>query len=205
MPEFAGLNFDVSRETLERIEHYESLILKWTKRINLVSKSTLNELRDRHIVDSAQIFPLLPPNAAHLADFGSGGGLPAVVLATLAKQHRPELKFSLVESDLRKATFLRQCSREMDLGLDVHSCRAEDLGALNADVISARALAPLGLLLELTFPHMAEGAVALFPKGQKTEEELAQVQGSWSFDLERFPSQTSPDSTILRLQRIARA
>lgn len=200
----AGVGCDVSRETCERLEQYEALITRWTQKINLVSKSTLADLRGRHIIDSAQIFPLISQTARHLADFGSGGGLPAVVLAVIAKELSPDLKFTLVESDLRKATFLRQASRELDLGLIVKSQRAEDLNPISADIVTARALAPLDQLLFWTSPHMTADAVALFPKGQTAEEELALARRNWSFEVDRFPSHTSAESSILRLRGIKR-
>lgn len=199
-----AVGHDVSRETSERLEAFEALISRWTQKINLVSKSTLAELRSRHIVDSAQIFPLIPKDAGHLADFGSGGGLPAIVLAVLARELHPELRFTLVESDLRKATFLRQAGRELDLGLNVISQRAEDLDPISADVVTARALASLDQLFSWIKPHMAADAVALFPKGQTADEELDLARQNWSFEVERFPSQTAAGSTILRLWGIER-
>lgn len=204
MPSSSIAEVSVSRETLEKITAYEDLIAKWTKKINLVSRTTLSDLHERHIVDSAQLFRLIPATARHLVDFGSGGGLPGVVLAILAQEHLPQLKVTLVESDLRKATFLRQCNRELELGYTVQSIRAEALEPQEADVVTARALAPLKLLFDLTFQHMSAGAIAIFPKGQNAEEELASARQSWSFECEQYQSLTSTQSSLLRFQRIKR-
>lgn len=204
MPNNTIAELSVSRETLDKLDAYEGLITKWTKKINLVSRSTLSDLRERHIVDSAQLFRLIPSKSNHLVDFGSGGGLPGVVLAILAQEHLPKLRVTLVESDLRKATFLRQCCRELDLRYAVKSVRAEALEPQEASVVTARALAPLSLLFELTFRHMSAEAVAIFPKGQNAEEELASARQSWSFDCEQYQSLTSTQSSLLRFQRIER-
>ena len=104
---------DVSRETLAALQQFEQLVRRWNSAINLVSKSTLSEIWPRHILDSTQIFSLCPPNAVTWADFGSGGGFPGIVVAILAAQLKPDLRVTLVESDLRKATFLRQAAQTL--------------------------------------------------------------------------------------------
>lgn len=195
---------DVSRETRASLERYAQLLRLWTRRINLVSRRSLDELWDRHIVDSAQLYRLRPSGAQHWVDLGSGGGLPGLVIAILARQSDPELEISLVESDQRKGAFLTTVARELDLRLTVHVQRAEVLAPLRADVLSARALAPLSNLLDLAARHLAPTGRALFPKGARHDEEIACALATWRFDLQKMPSCTDRDGAILMVEGIAR-
>jgi 16S rRNA (guanine527-N7)-methyltransferase len=195
----------VSRETLERLQEFEALVKRWTPAINLISKSSVPAIWDRHIVDSAQLFALCPPGATHWLDLGSGGGFPGLVIAVLAKEAKPELRVTLVESDARKATFLRHAATALSLTVDVRTDRIESLPGLNADVLSARALAPLTDLLPYARHHLAPEGVALFPKGARHAEEAAVARHIWRFDLESKPSLSDPNSAILSIRNIERA
>lgn len=195
---------DVSRETLAALQHFEQLVRRWTPAINLVSKSTLADLWPRHILDSAQIFSLCPASAASWADLGAGGGFPGIVVAILAKQLKPDLRVTLVESDLRKATFLRQAARALSLPVSVHSARIEALDSLQADVVSARALAPLADLLAHADRHLAVSGVAIFPKGARYVDELAEARKSWGFDVDMEQSHSDPAAAILVIRNIHR-
>ena len=197
------LKTDVSRETFERLESYVALIEKWNPRINLVSKASLVNLWDRHIWDSAQIFDLEAKDGLW-ADFGSGGGMPAIILAIFAKEMRPNTKFHLVESDQRKCAFLRNVVRELGLNAIVSAERIEELAPLNADVICARALTDLKGLLGFVERHSADGGIAIFPKGETWQKEIDQAQEFWSFEHEVFKSQTNSDAAILKIKDIAR-
>lgn len=203
-PEQFLSSLDVSRETLERFQTYEKALLKWNPKINLVSKSTLEDLWERHFLDSAQVFDLAP-NGTHWADLGTGGGFPGVVVAILAAEKRPELKVTCVESDVRKATFLRTVLRETGVVGEVISERIEAIRPLEADVVSARALAPLRLLLQFAERHLKSGGVALFPKGADHEKELEEALETWSFQVDKTISQTNPEAVILKLGDIERA
>jgi 16S rRNA (guanine527-N7)-methyltransferase len=195
---------DVSRETLERLEHFQSLVLKWTDSINLVSSKSKEDIWSRHITDSMQLFEMT--EVQHIwADLGSGGGFPGLVVAILAKDHGQEAEFTLVESDQRKCTFLRTASRELELGVNVVSKRIEAIPSLAADVVSARALADLSKLLWYVQLHMAPGGTALLPKGQNWKSELEIARESWSFNCEPVPSVTSPDSVVLKIGNLERA
>lgn len=197
-----GVN--VSRETLDGLHAYAALLQKWNAHINLVAASTLPDFWDRHIIDSAQLFTHAPANARHWVDLGSGGGLPALVCAILAKEHLPECQFTLVESDARKAAFLVTAVREFGLNAKVLTTRAETTPPQSADVVSARALAPLPQLLEWVGRHLAKDGVALLPKGKNYTEELAAAQREWHFDLALFDSQTDPLAKLLILKDITR-
>lgn len=196
--------FDVSRETMSRLETYEALLRKWNSAINLVSPKTISDVWSRHFLDSAQIFSFLPENARTWADIGSGGGFPGLVVAILAAEKRPELSVTLVESDRRKAAFLMTAAREMALNLRVLTDRIEAAAPLNADVLSARALAPLADLLGFAERHLAVAGTCLFPKGAKWREELAEAQKKWSFMIESHKSQTDSEAVILKIEGIER-
>lgn len=193
---------DVSRETLARLETYAALLQKWNAAINLVAKSTLDELWQRHIVDSAQLARFFPQGQAVWADLGSGGGLPGLILAIMALETAPGLRFHLVESDQRKATFLRQVARELALPVTVSAARIESLPPMAAQVISARALAPLPMLCGFAAQHLCPDGIAIFPKGSNAADEIAAARKLWSFDLEIFPSLTSTDAAILQMKMI---
>jgi 16S rRNA (guanine527-N7)-methyltransferase len=197
------LKADVSRETFERLECYVALIEKWNPRINLVSKASLGGLWDRHIWDSAQIVDL-GIEGDLWADFGSGGGMPALILAIFAKEQRPDMKFHMVESDQRKCAFLRTVVREVGLNAVVSAKRVEEIEPLNANVISARALTSLNGLLGFVERHSAVGGVAVFPKGETWEKEIDEAQEFWSFEYEEITSLTNPNAAILKIKDIAR-
>lgn len=194
-------DLSVSRETIDRLRGLEKLLIKWNPAINLVSKASLPQVWDRHILDSAQIFHLAQP-ASHWADLGSGGGFPGLVVACLAAELRPDLQITLVESDHRKSTFLREALRELQLQATVISARAEAIDPLGADVLSARALAPLVDLLALADRHMQPQGTALFPKGSTWRDEVARAREGWHFDLEAHPSLTDPAGAVLALKAI---
>lgn len=195
----------VSRETFDDLRRFEGLVRKWTPAINLVSKSTVAGLWDRHIADSAQVFSLCPGEAEHWVDLGSGGGFPGLVVAIIAREKQPRLRVTLVEADQRKATFLRQAAQSLSLAVTVRSERIESLEPLEADVLSARALAALPDLLELAALHLRAGGTALFPKGSAHLDEVAEARKSWTCDIETRPSLSDPHAAILVIRNIHRA
>ena len=199
------LGRDVSRETSERLDYFVELLKKWSKSINLVSRSTMEHVWHRHIADSAQIWPLAPESAYTWADLGSGGGLPGMVIAILAHEFRPALRVTLVESDLRKSAFLATASRELDLTATVLAKRIEEVPPLKADVVSARALAPLDRLLPLAARHLGENATGLFPKGVKHVDELEAALASWRFTHETYKSKTESEAVIYKIGGLSRA
>ncbi|NBB96618.1 MAG: 16S rRNA (guanine(527)-N(7))-methyltransferase RsmG [Alphaproteobacteria bacterium] len=194
----------VSRETIERLTAFEALLRKWNSRINLVSPSSLDDIWDRHIVDSAQIFSLRPSRAGLWVDLGSGGGLPGIVCAILAQEHSAETRLILVESDKRKSAFLTVCAQQFALSITVVSSRAEVVEPLHADIVSARALAPLPMLLPLVARHLNPKGVALLPKGKTHEAELEAARSGWQFETDSYPSLTDPQARILALKDIHR-
>lgn len=193
----------VSRETIEKLTQFEALVQKWTSHINLVSKSDQAEIWDRHIIDSAQIFQL-SPKSSHWLDLGSGGGFPGIVAAILASELAPDQVFTLVDSDQRKSVFLRTAARELSLNVKVITARAEALPPQGSDILTARAMDDLSMLLEHTNRHLADNGVAIFPKGKNWEKEHETAQKNWSYSLELFTSQTHPEARILRIRDLER-
>lgn len=195
---------DVSRETSDRLAQYEALVRKWNPRINLIARSTIDQIQDRHIRDSAQLAHLAALAEGHWLDLGSGGGFPGLVAAIL-NADRP-ISFGLVESDQRKATFLRTCVRELGLPrVTVHAMRIESLEPAAADIVSARALAPLADLMSYVSRHLTPGGAAWLLKGENWQAELAEAQRAWRFQHQAVPSQTHEHAAILRITDLSHA
>jgi 16S rRNA (guanine527-N7)-methyltransferase len=189
----------VSRETLDRLSVYADLLLVWNKRINLIGRSTTDELWWRHMLDSAQIHPFLPNPVPTLVDMGSGAGFPGLVLAIMGVSDA-----HLIEGDQRKAAFLREAARVAGVKVTVHAARTEAVKGLKAGIITARALASLPELLTRAEPFAAHNSVYYFPKGQSVEVELTESRKIWTMQVEKFASRTDPAATILRLSEVRR-
>ena len=190
----------VSRETLDRLRLYLDLLRHWQKAINLVGPATLNDPWRRHFWDSAQLFPHIPTEARNVLDIGSGAGFPGMVMAILGVPG-----VSLVESDGRKCAFLREVARQTGTTVVVHAERLEALAGRIAppDVITARAVASLDLLLEKIKLYITPNMVCLFHKGRHADEEIAAARKRsaehWPLTVEKIPSETDPSGVILRL------
>lgn len=195
---------DVSRETLARLDTYAALLTKWNPAINLVAPSTLDQLWTRHFLDSAQVLEIAPEGKTWV-DIGTGGGFPGLIVAILAAEKRPDLRVACIESDLRKATFLRTVAREAGVEVDVISKRIEQVAPMGADILSARALAPLAQLLGFAERHLSPNGRALFLKGANHASEVKEALEMWSFQADTYPSKTSSDAVILSLGDIQRA
>lgn len=188
-----------SAPTLERLQTLVALLRKWNPAINLVAPSTLADAWTRHVVDSAGLVDLVAA-PTHWADLGSGAGFPGLVVAILLQERAPSTRVTLVESDGRKAAFLRTASQATGVAVTILNDRIEALPPLGAQVVSARALAPLSRLLPLAQRHLAPGGTCLFPKGARVAEELASVAGTWSFGLVRHPGQGSGGGEVLEIR-----
>lgn len=160
--------------------------------------ATENDVWARHIDDSSQLVTLIPSNATSLVDLGSGAGLPGMVIAIL----RPELQVTLVEQDQRKAAFLKEAKRT--LGLRNVTVEAMDIAKLDRkfDVVTARALAPLTVLLGMACGLMEAGAVGIFPKGATHAHELAEAAKKWQFEYHQKPSATNAQSSLITISKL---
>jgi len=189
----------VSPEQRVRLRAYVELLGKWNKKINLVAASTLADVWRRHILDSVQLLALLPPGTETLVDLGSGAGLPGLILALMGV---PEVH--LVESDTRKVAFLREAARITGTKLNIHAARIEAVDAIAADIVTARALAPLPGLLEYSSRFLKPGGSCYFLKGQRWTEEVAEARRHWQFVFSEFPSLSEASSAVLKLESIVR-
>lgn len=189
----------VSRETWERLEHYAALLLKWQPRINLIAPASLPHLWQRHMADSVQLALRLAPDAFPLADIGSGGGFPGLVIACCF----PDAPVTLVESDSRKCAFLREAGRVLSLPhLTVVTGRVEQLAPLQAGTYTMRGFAELARILELLRPHLSPRLTLLLLKGEQHREEITNAERHWLFTVETGPSITHPKGCIMRLTDI---
>jgi 16S rRNA (guanine527-N7)-methyltransferase len=185
---------------LEKIKEYQGLLEKWQSAVQLVAPSTLPDFWQRHALDSAQLWKLIKPDQPKvLADLGSGAGLPGLILALVADD---AMLCHLIESDTRKAAFLGEVIRATGAQARVHVARAEALAKnppFRADVVTARALAPLDRLLELATPLLAPNGACWFLKGARVDEEIVAAEQRWSLTLARFPSISDASGVILRV------
>lgn len=191
-------DFALPPETLARLKIFENLLAAWNRRIALLGRGEGNRIWERHIADALQLVPLLPPGADGI-DLGSGAGFPGLVLAIAAG-----VPFTLIEANQRKAAFLAEAARATDTAVQVLSNRIETVRLPPARLVTARALAPLPRLLALAAPFLAPDGVALFPKGKNVEAELTDAARQWQMRVERLPSRTDPQGSILRISEIRR-
>jgi len=195
---------NVSRETLEDYQAWHALLLKWNRKINLVSPAALEEFWRRHALDSWQITPHIPSIAQISLDLGSGAGFPAIAMAIDAKYRKTDHQTLLVESAGKKASFLRTVIRELNLPAKVMLERAESLPAQSYDVISARAFAPLGRLFNYAQPFWGKETIGLFLKGENVDAELIEAHKSWKYDVESIPSLSNATGCILKVTGLRR-
>ena len=202
-PEQFRVATDVSRETLSRLETFATLLIHWQRSINLVGGKELEQLWHRHMLDSAQLAAQIPADARILTDFGSGAGFPALVLAIMLG-----VETHLIEANGRKCTFLREVVRETAAPVQVHHGRIEVLAPWPTDVITARALAPLGKLLDYAEPFLqvsrSRDPVCLFLKGRKAQQELTEARQQWHMEVEPLASVSDANGSILRIRGISR-
>ncbi|HEX2943670.1 MAG TPA: 16S rRNA (guanine(527)-N(7))-methyltransferase RsmG [Rhodopila sp.] len=184
-------------DTTERLRRFADLLLRWNAKLNLIAPRDAPLLWQRHIEDSLQLAPLIPPGIDRAIDLGSGAGFPGLVLAIATGIH-----FDLIESDQRKAAFLRTAVLETGAPATVHARRIEDAPITPAPLVTARALAPLPRLLPLVAPLLAPGGTCLLLKGAKVEDELVDAAQGWTMSVERIPSRTGPDGVVLRLSDV---
>jgi 16S rRNA (guanine527-N7)-methyltransferase len=186
-------------EQSEKIQLYCDLLIKWNAKINLIGRATESELMDRHISDCLQLVEYLPDKSLHMADLGTGAGLPGIPLAIAGYTH-----LTLIESDLKKCVFLREARRVLDLSFEVIDKRVEEIRDRTFDVILSRAMASLELLLDLSQPFLSFNSKCLFMKGVTYKKEVEAARDNWDFDLIVHESKTGCGGVILEVQNIRR-
>ena len=189
----------VSRETHERLEAYIARLRVWQRRVNLVSADSMTDVWRRHVLDSTQLFQYLPRSSQRLVDLGSGAGFPGLVLAILGSRG-----VELVEQNSRKCAFLADAARHAGVTVTIHNARIETMPAAPADVVTARACAPLARLLDYAERFMTPSTLCLCLKGVRVDEELAEVSMNWKMRVGRIVSKSDARATLLRIQEVAR-
>jgi 16S rRNA (guanine527-N7)-methyltransferase len=187
-----------SDEDLERLRTYVALLNKWQDKINLVSKDSLTDVWRRHILDSAQLAPLIGSQIKSIADIGTGAGFPGMVLAIIGAAE----EIHLIESNERKNAFLREVNRMTKAGTIIHNIRVEKLQEVSVDLVVSRAVASLEQLLQYVNPLLKKGGQCLFLKGKKWREELTEVQKKWIINESVIQSLSDPSGMILKLEEI---
>ncbi len=185
---------------MARLDVYAAELLRWNRAINLVAPRSLDHLWQRHFLDSWQVFDLVDQSGQNGAwvDLGSGGGFPGLVAAACGATD-----LTLVESDQRKSIFLRETARRMDVSVEIVTARIEDITFREAQIVTARALAPLPKLLDLAARFGSDATQYIFLKGQDVDDELTEATKYWSFDLQRYPSRSDSRGTVLLIGGLA--
>ncbi|MHA1164113.1 MAG: 16S rRNA (guanine(527)-N(7))-methyltransferase RsmG [Alphaproteobacteria bacterium] len=189
---------------MERLEIYEALLRHWQKGMNLVAPGTLDHLWHRHFADSAQLLALAPDSGQWL-DLGSGAGFPGLVIA-VCSANREDSLVHIIESNARKCAFCKEVVRETGCSVEIHHARIESLGHSGkfdgVEIVTARALAPLGQLFKLVHPFLRPGMQGLFPKGRQALSELAEAEKDWTFEAVLHPSITDADAKIVQVTQL---
>ncbi len=196
MPDTQAHN--VSRETSARLHLFEVLLVKWNQRINLVGPREISRLWTRHIPESLLLAALVPEGSA-VIDLGSGAGFPGLMIAIACNT-----RVTLIESDNRKGAFLRECGRELQLAISVITERAEIYTGSLADVVTARAFAPLARLLAIAHPLLRPTGRCLLLKGARVDAELTEAQRKWQMTVVRHPGLATGDGCILEVSHLQR-
>lgn len=193
---------NVSRETSQKLAEFVGLLEKWNPKINLVSKTTIPEVWDRHILDSAQLYGLIPPKSTSIVDIGTGGGFPGMVLAIMMHETHPNTVVTMIESDMRKCAFLQTTVSQLKINAVIKAQRVESVAPMGAEVLTSRALAPLSKLLGFADRHLAASGRGIFLKGENAEAEIDEALASWQFDLQKKTSETSAAAVVLEISNI---
>jgi len=198
--------FNVSRESLEKLQVYADLLTKWQKRINLVGPQEVSRIWSRHIADALQVIEYIPDEVNCAVDLGTGAGIPGVIVAVALEQRG--FHVHLVESNGKKAAFLREAVRRLEISADVHCERIESLYDRkwldDVDMVFARALAPLPKLLDLAVPFVKKNGKMLFLKGLDVDSELTETTKCWSISYQKHPSRTHAGGCILNIKDFQR-
>lgn len=191
------MGFD--KEIYKALRVYEDLLKTWQNKFNLISNNTVNDIWNRHIIDCAQLFNLLPREKEEkkIYDFGTGAGLPGLILAIMGRSD-----IVLYESNKKKCIFLEEVKKVLKLNVIIDNIRAESLSFVNANMVLARAVAPLEKLLLLVLPVIQAGGTAIFPKGKNWNQELMLAQKDFIVEYDLVKSITSQDSYIFVIKYV---
>ena len=193
---------NVSRETYEKFIIFHKTLIKWQNSINLISKNTLENIWERHFLDSAQLYKITKDFKGNIIDFGSGAGFPGLILAMMGHK-----KIHLVESDQKKCTFLREVSMLSETNITVHNSRIENLEYFDVELITARALAPLNKLIDYAESFVNKSSTKnnppkmLFLKGKSYKQEISNLIQKQDFSIQKLQSITDKFGKILYINK----
>lgn len=195
--------YNVSRETYDKLKIYQSLLVEWQAKFNLVSNSSLEDAWNRHFLDSAQLIEYIPQTAKNLIDFGSGAGFPALVLAVMLNEKTPYLKVTLVESIRKKTLYLKEVAEQTSVDVNIINDRIENLPHDKYDVITSRAMTGLSDLIKYAYPFCHKQTICVFPKGKNYAAELSEAHKHWRFKCQIQQNQVSEEGKILIISDIS--
>ena len=197
------LNYNVSRETLQKIKDFVTILQEWNNKINLVSKNSIKDVWVRHVLDSVQLINYIPQKTTHLVDIGSGSGFPGICLAILMQELLPQAKITLVESITKKTVYLNDVIQKLGLtNASVINSRVENGVFKNVSVITARAVTDLNTLMLYQNKIGNEKTIGLYLKGEKYKEELVCAKKNWHFKLGETPNKYAENGIILQITEI---
>ena len=193
----------VSRETISSLIKYENYLIKCNKTLNLIGKSTINEIWIRHFLDSSQVIDFVDKNTNSLIDLGSGAGFPGLIIAILAKDRKISLKVKLIEKSPKKATFLKEIVNYLNLNVKVLNINAfTQTKKLEADLIVARAFKPLKIILQFLDKNEENWKKVFLFLGKTGQGELLQASKSWNIKYKQRMSVTSSDSVVIEISKL---
>lgn len=197
------LNYGVSRETLQKIKDFVTILQEWNSKINLVSKNSIKDVWVRHVLDSVQLIKYIPQKTTHLVDIGSGSGFPGICLAILMQELLPQAKITLVESITKKTVYLNDVIQKLGLAnASVMNLRVENGVFKNVSVITARAVTDLNTLMLYQNKIGDEKTIGLYLKGEKYKEELVCAEKNWHFKLSETPNKYAENGIILQITEV---
>lgn len=197
------LSYGVSRETLAKIKDFAVILEEWNTKINLVSKNSIKDIWERHILDSLQLIDYLPKHFKRLVDIGSGAGFPAIVLAIALEEKNHEAELCLVESITKKTVYLKNVAENLDLkNVTVVNSRVENTVFKAVDVVTARAVADLNILLSYQKKIGNNKTIGLYLKGQSYEQELHNASKNWFFDCDVIQNRYSENGVLLKISEL---
>ena len=195
---------NVPRETLLEFESFIEMLQKKNEEINIISKETAKNglIRERHIVDSAQIIDLIDLNSNTITDIGSGGGMPGIIISILTKRLKKTLKSNLYEKSHHKSAFLRSVSRDLKLNTEIIQKNIFEEQNIESGTVMARAFKPLPITLELVYKNFSSYTNLIVFMGKNGEKTLEEARENWEFDFDKKKSITSKDSFLLNIKNI---
>lgn len=197
------MQYNVSRETVGKLEKFAELLREWNQKMNLVSRNSLEVLWERHILDSAQLINYIPVTVRRLLDIGSGAGFPGIVLAIIMQEKMPDAEITLVESITKKTVYLKDVCERLNLSnVNIVNDRVENIDIKGVDVITARAVAALDVLCRYAAKFSSGSTESLFLKGQSYNDEIVSAQKNWDFKSQIFTNRYCNDGVILKISRL---